>query len=554
MINEVWQIKQLVTQNTIEYYKGIKTMSFHSFTFLFFLGAVLLVYYVLPGVCRRWVLLGANILFYLYVGWEKLAFLIATSIVVYSCTVFMGKQYEKMQRQIEEEKLKGKEKTLIQTMYKKKCKKPLVVSIVLIIGVLAYCKYTGMLIGLWNQLQNLRGNHTIDTLKIIVPMGISYYTFSSVGYLLDIYWRKKSYEKSYIDLFVSMSFFPQMVQGPIARYPKLIQQVKELKGFEYERFCMAFQLMLWGYFKKMVIADRIAIFVSEVFGNIGYYRGLVFVVALAASAVQLYADFSGCMDIVEGIAELFGIRLDKNFDLPFSSQSTAEFWRRWHITLGAWFKDYIFFPMSTSGWNIKISRFFKTKFGTRAGKTVTSIIPLAVVWLLTGIWHGTGMNYVVWGCYYGIIIIISSIFQPELKQLTELLHINTETISWKYFCRFRIFVIFCGGRLLTVPGSLGNTGLVIKNMLAQWNPWIFFDGTMFGFGLNAPNVWVLLLGIAVLGFVGHLHAKGVKIRESIAAQHIAVRWLIYLTAIFAVLILGMYGANYHGSEFIYAGY
>ena len=210
--------------------------------------------------------------------------------------------------------------------------------------------------------------------------------------------------------------------------------------------------------------------------------------------------------------------------------------------------------MSTASWNIKISRFFKQKFGTRAGKTVTSIVPLIVVWLLTGIWHGTGLNYVLWGCYYGGIIIISSIFHPEFKKLTTLLRINTDTAGWKYFCRIRTFLIFCGGRLLTVPGSLINTNLVIKNTLAVWNPWVLVDGTLFGFGLNAPNVWVLLLAIALLGFVGHLHAKGVKIREWIDTQHIVVRWLIYFTALFAVLIFGMYGANYHGSEFIYAGY
>lgn len=529
-------------------------MPFHSFTFLFFLGAVLIVYYVLPGVCRRWVLLGANLLFYLYVGWEKLIFIIATSILVYVCSVFIGKQYERMQHQIDVQGLKGKGKMMLQANYKKKCKGPLIVSVILIISVLAYCKYTNMLIDLWNQVRGLAGNKRIDTLKLIVPLGISYYTFSSVGYLLDIYWRKKKYEKSFLNLFVSMSFFPQMVQGPIARYPKLIEQVKELKGFDYQRFCMALQLMLWGYFKKLVIADRISVFVNQVFGNIGYYRGLIFVLALMASAVQLYTDFSGCMDIVEGVAELFGIKLDKNFDLPFSSQSTAEFWRRWHVTLGAWFKDYVFFPMSTASWNIKISRFFKQKFGTRAGKTVTSIVPLIVVWLLTGIWHGTGVNYVLWGCYYGGIIIISSIFQPEFKKLTALLKINTETAGWKYFCRIRTFFIFCGGRLLTVPGSLTNTKLVIKNTLAVWNPWVLVDGTLFGFGLNAPNVWVLLLAIALLGFVGHLHAKGVKIREWIGTQHIVVRWLIYFTALFAVLIFGMYGANYHGSEFIYAGY
>ena len=174
-------------------------MPFHSFTFLFFLGAVLIVYYVLPGVCRRWVLLGANLLFYLYVGWEKLIFLVVTSILVYGCSVFIGKQYERMQHQIDVQGLKGKGKMMLQANYKKKCKGPLIVSIVLIIGVLAYCKYTNMLIDLWNQMRGLVGNKRIDTLKLIVPLGISYYTFSSVGYLLDIYWRKKKYEKNFLN-------------------------------------------------------------------------------------------------------------------------------------------------------------------------------------------------------------------------------------------------------------------------------------------------------------------------------------------------------------------
>ena len=173
---------------------------------------------------------------------------------------------------------------------------------------------------------------------------------------------------------------------------------------------------------------------------------------------------------------------------------------------------------------------------------------------MTGIWHGTGLNYVLWGCYYGGIIIFSSIFQPELKKLNTLLKIDAQTSGWKYFCRLRTFLIFCGGRLLTVPGSLANTRLVIKNMLSVWNPWVLIDGTLFGFGLNAANVWVLLLSVALLGFVGHLHEKGIKIREEIAKQHIIVRWFLYFIALFAVLVLGMYGANYRGSEFIYAGY
>lgn len=529
-------------------------MAFHSFSFLVFLGIILILYYCLPAVCRKWVLLGGSLFFYYCAGWEKLVFFLVSSSVVYAASVWMGKQYERMQEEIEKLGLKGKEKSSLQLKYKKKCRVPLAGALVLMIGALCFCKYGHLLMKAWNSLCGIWGGDGIGSMTILVPLGISYYTFSSVGYLLDIYWRKGKYEKKYSSLLTCMCYFPQMIQGPIARYAKLLPQIEKPEGVSYERFCMGLQLMLWGYFKKLVIADRLSVFVNQVFGHIGYYQGLVFVVALVSGTVQLYADFSGCMDIVEGVSQLFGIRIERNFDHPFASVSIAEFWRRWHVTLGAWFKEYVFFPMATSGWNIKISKFFKTRFGVRAGKAVTSVVPLLVVWFLTGAWHGTGLTYIVWGFYYGILILIGSVFQPELQKICDFLRIDTKSCGWNYFCRLRTFLIFCGGRLLTMPGTLENTRLVIRYMLSEFNIWIFFDGTLLNMGLTGMEWCLVAAGVLLMALVGHFQIKGVRIRERIAAQHITLRWVIYYAALFAVLILGVYGAGYHASEFIYAGF
>ena len=195
--------------------------------------------------------------------------------------------------------------------------------------------------------------------------------------------------------------------------------------------------------QKIVIADRLSIFTGNVFEAWQKKSGSILLVATVFAAVELYCDFSGCMDIASGISEMFGIELEKNFRHPFFSRSAAEFWRRWHITLGTWFKDYVYMPIVVSPKLIKMVQAVKKKFGTRAGKSVMLIIPLSIVWILTGIWHGTGMAYVVWGVYWGLLIILSAVLEPEIKSLTKFLRINTETQSWKVFQMIRTFFLFC---------------------------------------------------------------------------------------------------------------
>ena len=304
----------------------------------------------------------------------------------------------------------------------------------------------------------------------------------------------------------------------------------------------------------MVIADRAALMTAAVFKNHLAYSGIFYLLAVLASAIQLYADFSGCMDIALGISECFGIELQENFKRPFFSTSAAEFWRRWHITLGAWFKDYVYMPLVINPRLLKLSKKIKDKRGARAGKNVMTVIPLLIVWTLTGLWHGTGLGYIVWGLYWGIIIIISTVFAPEIKKLCDKLHINTESAGWKRWQRIRTFLIFCGGRLLTAPGSLMISGAMVKSFFRDFNPWIFFDKEIFNAGLSVQNMWCLILSILLLAFVSFRQESGVKIREKVASYPIVLRWILYFALIFVIIIFGIYGPGYSSNAFVYSQY
>lgn len=273
----------------------------------------------------------------------------------------------------------------------------------------------------------------------IIPLGMSYYTLSLIGYLADVYWRKEKAEKNYFKLLLFTLYFPKILEGPISKYRNVVTQLFEGHRFDYQRVCFGLQRVVWGFFKKWVIADQIALLVNEVFGDHLAHFGSEFLVAAIFGAIQLYCDFSGCMDIGLGISECFGIKLEENFNHPFASRSAAEFWRRWHITLGIWFKDYVYMPISASPKLIKCSGWIRKHANKRAGKTFATIIPLLIVWLLNGLWHGTSVNYLVWGAYWGGLIILSTVLDPEIKKLTKWLKIDTESAGFRFFQKSRTF-------------------------------------------------------------------------------------------------------------------
>lgn len=512
------------------FYTG--ALSFTSFLFYLFVAYTVLLYYLVPKRAQWLVAMLASIAFYATYGVERLPFILASSLIAY----FAARKMDKLQRETEDK-----------AEAKKKCKPVLVLALIGLVGLLLYAK-----IGTW-VMQTVGAALKIggaETAKAIVALGVSYYTFSLISYVADVYWRKDTAETNYLHLLAFTIYFPKILQGPISRHKELAPQMFEEHRFDYEKFCFGVQRMLWGYFKKLVIADRLAIFVNTVFGNIEGETGVHLLVAAVFGAVQLYCDFSGCMDIALGFSECLGLKLAENFDHPFFSRSAAEFWRRWHITLGTWFKDYVYMPLVISPKLIALSKSIKDKVGNRAGKAVMTVIPLTVVWLLTGLWHSTGWNYVVWGLYWGALIVCSTVFAPEYKKLAALLRISTETGSWKLFQMVRTFFLFVIGRILTIPGNLAKSVEVFHKIIAEFHMEGFFDGSLYTLGLDRPNFLLGIVCIFVLWSASMLQRQG-SVRERIAASNLVFRWIIYYIGFFSIIIFGIYGPGYDASSFVY---
>ena len=506
-------------------------MSLISYWFIFFFFITAAVYYILPKKIRYLALLAASLFFYVQGGFGQLPLLLIAGMTTYGSALCIQRIY-------------GKDPA-----NKNGARIPFWFGVAFLLLMLVTVKAGRAVM---ESLAGLLQGQGI-TMEIIIPLGISYYTFAAVGYLADVYWKKDSAERNPLKLLLYLCYFPQILQGPIPKHKKLASQLGEGHSFDYNRVCFGLQRALWGYFKKMVIADRLSLMTAHVFTNYQRYSGLVFVFGLMGAVFQLYCDFSGCMDIAIGISEVFGITLDENFRRPFFAVSAAEFWRRWHITLGTWFKDYVYLPLSIDPRLMKLAKYCKKKGWKRTSRNVLTVIPLAVVWILTGLWHGTGADYVVWGIYWGMLIILSSVLAPEIQKINRRLGLTKEKRWWHLLQQWRTFVLYMIGRLLTIPGNL-LTSRWIGRRIFFWNPWVLSDGTLWNLGWDAKDMWVIILGLLLLWRVSCAQEQGLNIREEIAKWPLPFRWAVYFAGVFIVLIFGVYGKGVSAGSFAYMNY
>lgn len=506
------------------------------------LAAVFVLYAAAPNRFKWIVLLAGSLYFYGSSGLDKLGVFVATSLVVWLCSLRMEKIWALCEARCQNEPAAVKRS--LRKEYTKHSRVWLFTGLAVTLGILVCCK-------VW---MHLGAAGRSPALRFIVPLGVSYYTFASVGYLLDIHRRKvKTAEHNYFRLLTCMAYFPHIVQGPIPRYERLLPQFAALRLPDYKTFCFGLQRVVWGLFEKLVIADRLGIFVGRVFADIEGAGGVTCAIALVFATIWTYADFCGCMDIVIGISECLGVRLDENFCQPFFSCSAAEFWRRWHITLGAWFKDYVFLPISTSSFLRSARRKAEASFGERGGKAAMTIVPLGTVWFLVGIWHGTGIDYVLWGMYWGVLITCSILFEERMKAWPKRLGIDTESRKWKRIQRIRTFFVCVTANLLVLPGSLDKSLALLSGIVTRLDLWVLWDNSLYTHGLNRANFIFAVLSIVFLFYVDTLREKG-QVREAIARKNIVLRWSIYYLAIFAVLIFGVYGPGYNAASFLYADF
>jgi D-alanyl-lipoteichoic acid acyltransferase DltB (MBOAT superfamily) len=330
-----------------------------------------------------------------------------------------------------------------------------------------------------------------------------------------------------------VSFFPQILQGPIPRYGQLKDQLFEGHAFDYRKVKFGFQLILWGMFLKMVIADRAAIFVNAVFPEYHLYEGTVLAVAAVLYSIQLYTDFLGCVCIAMGAAEVYGIKLQTNFERPYLAVSIKDFWRRWHISLSSWLRDYVYIPLG----------------GNRKGK-MRRYVNLMLTFLVSGIWHGSGLQYIFWGLMQGAYQIAGEVLMPIRKRIRALLKIKGSEgffVLWQRLCCFVLITI---SWVIFRSSGLREGLSMLKRIFTDITPWVLFDGTIYQFGIENRNFMALILCIILMAVIEHLQEKG-NVRELLEKQHLIVRWGIYLGAIALVAVLGVYGPGYSATQFLY---
>lgn len=495
-------------------------MLFNSIEFLIFFPIVVLVYFVIPKKLKHlWLLIAS---YYFYMSWNaKYALLILISTVI---TYVSGLLIEKV-------------KTSSCDEAKKTVLKRWVVagSFVSNLGILFYYKYLNFsLIIITKIFEKVHIQLNTPVFDIILPVGISFYTFQALSYTMDVYRNEIYAEKNFFRYALFVSFFPQLVAGPIERSKNLLRQLAVPKKFSFENAREGLLLMLWGFFLKIVLADRIAIFVDTVYGDFSAYSGTYFIVATMLFAMQVYCDFAGYSTIAMGAAKVLGITLMENFDAPYLSTSVAEFWRRWHISLTSWFKDYLYIPLG----------------GGRKGKFRKYINKL-IVFLISGLWHGASFTYVIWGVLNGIYQVVGEILQPVRDKLVLLLHLNRESLAHKLIHIAGTFVLVDFSLIFFRAKGVGDALRIIRSIFTVKNPWILFDGSLYECGLDEKNFHLMLIGIAILLFADFCKSKGIQIRQVIIKQDYWFRWVFIASVVSAILTFGIWGPTYNEANFLY---
>ena len=491
-------------------------MQFNSINFLIFFPIVVLAYFVIPKKWKHLWLLVAS--YYFYACWSaKYLILIAFSTVVtYASGLLMEKESEK-----------GKKKLVMAAC------------VAVNLAILGFFKYFGFFIENVNGILSALHLQVIkNPFNLLLPVGISFYTFQALGYMIDVYNGKIKAERNLLKYALFVSFFPQLVAGPIERSKSLLMQIEnmgEKRPFSYEKIVSGLGLMVWGLFQKMVVADRCAVFVDAVHDNL-YAAGTVETVGAAILfSIQIYCDFAGYSSIAIGAARVMGFDLMENFNVPYFATGIQDFWRRWHVSLSTWFRDYVYIPLG----------------GSRCSK-IKKYRNLMITFLLSGLWHGASWTYVFWGGLHGFYQIMGEVLLPVRKKIAEAFHVRTDVFS------HRLGQILVTNFLTTFAwiffraGHFGHLIFYFQRMFTRFNPWVLSPSGLEYLKISLKDVALtpVFLLVLLLGDVVR-YVKNEDVGEFLAKQNLWFRWMVLLGLIFCVLIFGEYGITFDSKLFIY---
>ena len=520
---------------------------------LVFLPLTLLIYNIVPQKHRWKILLLASYVFFWSISGKLLIYLLVTTGLIYVCGRWLNKKQN--QRDEELKNAQKDQKKIIKQKYVKKQRKILVFNALILLGmliVLKYSKFLGTNINSLFELMNLPIQMPI--LQFIMPIGISFYTLQAISYIIDVYKEKIKADKHIGRLALFISFFPQIMEGPICRYEETANSLFEGKRTTYKGLTFGIQRILFGLMKKTIIVDRVNPLILEIFNNYSNYDGGIIAIGMVLYTLQLYMDFSGIMDIVIGTAEIFGVKMPENFRQPFFSKTISEFWTRWHITLGAWFRDYIYYPVCLTDKCKKITSWGRKKIGNYYGPLLASSIALFCVWISNGLWHGSAWSYIFFGMYHFVLILLGRIIEPLVKKINTRLHINNKNFAYRCIQIIRTTILVFIGELFFRAAGL-KVGLeMFGKMITNFSLEQIQNGTVLNLGIDIHDFIIMGVIVAVIFVISLFKEKGINIREAIAKKNIIIRWSLYYTLIIAIIVFGSYGLGIVALDPMYANF
>ena len=496
-------------------------MLFNSIEFLLFFPIVVLLYFALPDKLKNFWLLAASYYFYMCWDPEYALLILFSTVITYLCGIILER--------IKQSSRSGEKKTRL----KKLC---VGASFAVNLAILFIFKYAGWMMQLLSSAASFfRIPLNVPRFDIVLPVGISFYTFQALGYTVDVYRDEIPAEKNFFQYALFVSFFPQLVAGPIERSGNLLSQLETPHRFSFDAMRDGLLLMIWGFFQKVFLADRIAVFVDSVYNSgLGAVSGTMYIIATVLFAFQIYCDFAGYSCIAKGAAGVLGIELMENFNAPFLAQTVAELWKRWHISLSTWFRDYLYIPLG----------------GSRKGR-FRKYLNILITFTASGLWHGASLHYVAWGVLNGVYQIIGDILKPVKNFGVRLFHVNTDSFSHKLLRIAVTFSCFVFSLIFFRAANLGQAAFILKSIVSFPALWELFNGTMYSFGLGGFDLFLVFLGLLILIAVDILKYNGIVVRKQIEKQDWWFQILIMVASICFIFFFGAWGSSMNGGEFIY---
>ena len=518
-----------------------------------FLPIVLLAYGVMPQRHRSKVLLAASYVFFWSVSGKLIVFLLASTLSLHHCGLWLSTVQDEQTAALAA--AAREERRAVRARCRRRLRRVLAFALLLHIGTLLTLKYAAFFsTNLDRLLDALRLPVSVPVPAFVLPIGISFYTLQAAGYLIDVYRGTVRADRNLGRLALFLGFFPQIMEGPICRYDQTAHALWEGRPLCWQNITFGMQRILFGFFKKIVIADRLNILIKTVFADPSQYDGGVIALAMVCYTCQLYMEFSGTMDVVIGSAEMFGVRLPENFRQPFFAQSIQEFWMRWHITLGAWLRDYVFYPLSLSGPLKKLTGAARRRLGGHFGPLLAGAAALLTVWLCNGLWHGAGWQYIFFGLYHFALILLAGLTAPLTQRVTAALPGGRDAVPYRVLRILRTGLLVCVGELFFRADGLRAGLSMFRRMVTDFTLKSASDGSILSLGMDKHDFFIVLVAVMLVLAVSVLRERGVPLRAGLARQHIVLRWAVYYAAILFVVIFGAYGVGYVPVDPIYAAF